>query len=283
MNIDFTKMHGAGNDFIMVNGFKDDLANYDYSKIASKLCNRHFAIGADGLIIVLPAESRSNDFKMRIFNSDGSEAEMCGNGIRCFAHFLQEEGLTEKTSLNIETLAGIISPQLISYSKKASKVKVNMGQPRFKPAEIPIKLDEDLENVQDFKLKAADNVFDINCVSMGNPHTVIFVDDIEQYKLNIWGEKIENHEIFPEKTNVEFIEKVSSDEIVMKVWERGAGITLACGTGAAAAVAAGIKKGILNDRVLVHLPGGDLIIEWSDQDVFMTGPSEKVFKGEIKI
>lgn len=283
MEIEFTKMHGAGNDFIMINGIKYDVTGCDFKELARKLCDRHFSIGGDGLIIALPAAAESNDFRMRIFNSDGSEAEMCGNGIRCFAHFLQEEELTAQKSLEIETLAGIISPKFISFKGDASQIKVNMGRPRFKPGEIPIKIDESLENVQDYELGVDGVKFEINCVSMGNPHTVIFVEDVDKCKLDLWGPEIENHPQFPEKTNVEFAEIVSRDELIMKVWERGAGITLACGTGAAAVVTAGIKNDYLDEEVLVHLPGGDLVIEWSGGDVFMTGPSVKAFSGKVEI
>ncbi|MFW5998745.1 MAG: diaminopimelate epimerase [Bacillota bacterium] len=283
MRIGFTKMHGAGNDFIMVNGFKYKIAAEKYKELARKLCDRHFSIGGDGLIIALPAENKIDDFRMRIFNSDGSEAEMCGNGIRCFAHFLKEEKLTDKHKLKVETLAGIITPEIITHTEHGSQVKVNMGKPRFKPDKIPIKLDDTLEFVLDYELEVYEETLKINCVSMGNPHTIIFTDDVEKYKLDLWGKKIENHSLFPEKTNVEFIEIISRDEIIMKVWERGAGITLACGTGASASVVAGIKKGYLDNEVLVHLPGGDLIIKWFGENVYMTGPSERIFSGKIEI
>jgi len=290
VKIDFVKMHGTGNDFIMLNGIKYNLFNYDYKELALKLCNRHFSIGGDGLILVLPSEDKSNDFKMRIFNSDGSEAEMCGNGIRCFTHFLLEEELIFKKNLKVETLAGLILPELISFEGSKSKIKVNMGKPRFRAAEIPIAIDkmplaDNSRYIKDYDLDVEGEIFQINCVSMGNPHTIIFTDEPEKHELELWGRKIERHPFFPEKTNVEFVKVLARDEIMMKVWERGAGITLACGTGAAAAVVAGIKKGFLDreSRVFVHLPGGSLEIEWQSQGVLMTGPSERVYTGSIDV
>ncbi|MDI3547597.1 MAG: diaminopimelate epimerase [Halanaerobiales bacterium] len=281
MKLNFTKMHGTGNDFIVIDGFRYKIKNY--RQLAIDLCKRHFGIGGDGLIIILPPESKENDFRMRIFNADGSEAEMCGNGIRCFSHYLREKNLTGKDILRVETLAGIITPEVISGNRKTSQIRVNMGKPKFKPAEIPVDLDTDAEYIQEHKLPVNDKTFQINCVSMGNPHTIIFREDIDQIPLAEWGKEIENHPAFPEKTNVEFIRIIDRSEIAMRVWERGSGITLACGTGASASVVAGIKNNYLDEKVVVHLPGGDLVIEWSGDDVFMTGPAETVFNGAIEI
>ncbi|AZO95416.1 diaminopimelate epimerase [Halocella sp. SP3-1] len=283
MKIKFLKAHGAGNDFVMVKGFES--AQIDYNKLAVKLCDRHFGIGGDGLIVILPPESNKYDFRMRIFNSDGSEPEMCGNGIRCFAHYLHQYGLTAEKLLKIETLAGIITPEILKIDNKTSQVRVNMGRPHFKTEEIPVKIDNTSDYIKEYPLLVDGEELLINCVSMGNPHTIIFEEELDKFPLEIWGPKLENHKIFPEKSNVEFIKIVNRSEIIMKVWERGAGITLACGTGASAAVVAGIKNAYLDNEVLVHLPGGDLVIEWSNQgsDVYMTGPAETVFEGEIEL
>ncbi|MFW6281845.1 MAG: diaminopimelate epimerase, partial [bacterium] len=279
--INFIKMQGTGNDFIMVNGYNYSFNNL--SDIVKRVCNRHFGIGGDGLILLLPPEDIKNDYKMRIFNSNGSEAEMCGNGIRCIAHFIIENDINNKKSYKIETLAGLITPEIIEYNKRKSMVKVNMGIPVFDSENIPININEPKEYIENYKLEINDNIYKINCVSMGNPHSIIFVDNIRMYNLKEIGPLIENNPIFPEKTNVEFIEIINKNEIKMKVWERGVGITLACGTGATASVVAGIKNNLLNDNVLVHLPGGDLQIEWNGGSAFMTGPAETIFKGSINL
>lgn len=281
MLVNFNKMQGAGNDFIIINGFDYNLPQP--VELANKLCNRHFGIGADGLIIILPAEDKQNDFKMRIFNTDGSEAEMCGNGIRCFAHYVREKSLTDKNKIFVETLAGIITPEITEFQNKTSSVRVNMGKPGFKSSDIPVRLEKDIEYIKDYPLIIDDQKYEINCVSMGNPHAIIFTDNPDKYPLQKWGSKIETHHLFPEKTNVEFIKILNPGEIIMKVWERGSGITLACGTGATASVIAGIKNGLLDNKVLVHLPGGDLVIEWSGEEAYMTGPAEFVYTGEIEI
>jgi len=279
MNLKFIKMHGTGNDFIMINGFNHQINNLN--KVAKIVCDRHFGIGGDGLILILPPERNENDYNMKIFNSDGSEAEMCGNGIRCFAHFLKKENLTNKSEFRIETLAGIICPKIIGNGDMKSQVKVNMGKPNFKAEEIPVNLDSNLDYLKEYPLEIEGHKFYINCVSMGNPHSIIFVEDIDKYSLEKWGPLIENQSIFPEKANVEFIKIIKKDEIIMKVWERGSGITLACGTGATASVVAGIKNGLLDNKVLVHLPGGDLVIEWFGNNAYMTGPAETAFTGEV--
>lgn len=283
MSVNFLKMQGIGNDFILINGINYKIDNYNQT--AKFLCDRHFGIGGDGLIIILPPESEKNNYKMRIFNADGSEAEMCGNGIRCFTHYLRQKKLSEDKKIRVETLAGIITPEILKYSETDQKcqVKVNMGKPKFKPELIPIKVEKRTDFVEDYQLATENTKFKINCVSMGNPHTIIFEDDIEQIDLSKWGEKIENHSLFPEKTNVEFIEIINSTEIKMRVWERGSGITLACGTGACASAVAGIKKGLIDNDVTVHLPGGNLKIKWNGNNVIMTGPSEIVFEGKIKL
>lgn len=277
--IQFTKMQGTGNDFIMINGFEYQLNLTN--EIIQELCDRHYGIGGDGIILILPPENNENDYKMRIFNSDGSEAEMCGNGIRCFSHFLKEKGMTTKKRLKIETLAGIIKAELISTEERQSQIKVNMGKPRFKPADIPIRINTLSNYIQEYKIEVNNNTISINCVSMGNPHSIIFVDDFEQFPLTEYGPLIENLSIFPEKTNVEIIKILNRKEIIMKVWERGSGITLACGTGATASVVVGIKNGILDEKVTVYLPGGELTVEWKGNEAFMTGAAETVFNGEL--
>ncbi len=284
MLLNFIKMQGTGNDFILVSGNKYDFSEMKDSikKISRRLCDRHFGIGGDGLILVLPAENEDNDYRMRIFNSDGSEAEMCGNGIRCFAHYVYSQGLTDKNLLKIETRAGIIKPEIISYKSGKSKVRVDMGKPAFHPDKIPVNV-RGQRNIFDYKLAVKDHNFKINCVSMGNPHTIIFTENIEDIDLAYWGNIIENHQLFPQKTNVEFVEVMKPNEINIRVWERGSGITLACGTGACASVAAGIKKGLLSSKVSTHLPGGVLEIEWSRDNIMMTGPAETVFSGKIMI
>lgn len=285
MALEFSKMHGTGNDFILINTYREEkIENTMYSKLATKLCRRHFSIGADGLILVLPPEKSSADYKMRIFNSDGSEAEMCGNGIRCFAHFLLREKITVKENLKIETLAGLIKPKILGGNKNKLQVKVNMGKPRFSPEDIPVKLSEK-KRVKDHPLIINSQEFKINCVSMGNPHAIIFKNNLDSLNISDIGSQIENHELFPEKTNVEFIELINPGEVNMKVWERGSGITLACGTGACASVAAGIKNGLLEKEVIVHLQGGDLKIKWASEksDIYMTGPSQFSYEGKVPI
>ena len=280
-NLEFVKMHGAGNDFIMINCLKNKVSIS--GKLTKKLCNRHKGIGADGIISILPAENNNNDFKMRIFNSDGSEAEMCGNGIRCFAYYLYSQNITTQKKLNVETKAGIIKPEIKSDNNKNGLVRVNMGQPKFKAEQIPAIVKDDTDYIQDYKLQVNGNTFTINCVSMGNPHSIIFNKKIDNLNLRKWGKKIENHPMFPEKTNVEFVQIYDRSNINIKVWERGAGITMACGTGACASVAAGIKNNLLDSRVKVSLPGGDLFIDWSSEDIFMTGPAKIVFSGKIDL
>jgi len=284
MKFKFTKMHGIGNDFVVINGYNYKLSNYN--KLAFFLCRRHFGIGGDGLIIVLPPVLPGNDFRMRMFNTDGSEAEMCGNGIRCFAHFVWYNGLTKKKILNIETQAGIKPLLVIDYNYQKSQIRVDMGKPIFTPDQIPVntaKFALDSDYIREYNLQVGDKTFAINCVSMGNPHTVIFLNDIDHIPLEKWGSEIEHNPFFPERTNVEFVQIIKRAEIKMKVWERGSGPTLACGTGACASVVAGIKNGYLDNDVFVHLPGGVLLVDWSGDHVMMTGPAEIVYEGSIEI
>ncbi|MCK8825426.1 diaminopimelate epimerase [Fuchsiella alkaliacetigena] len=278
--MEFTKVHGLGNDFIIVNGFEEDLKQPN--RVAQEVCARNFGVGADGLVLVLPTEVVEADFRMRIFNPDGSEPEMCGNAIRCFAKYLYERGLTEKKSIKVETLAGIIVPELIIEDGRVEAVKVDMGPPGLKSSEIPI-TEVDKEQVVQESLTVNGEEYEITAVSMGNPHCVIFVDDVDSFPVAEVGPQIEEHPRFPEKTNVEFIEVLNEQELEMRVWERGAGITLACGTGACASAVAAILNDLTARKVEVHLLGGDLTIEWAEENnrVYMTGPAEEVFKGQM--
>ncbi len=278
MGIEFTKYHGLGNDFILI----DNRAHTEpviTSEQAVQLCDRHFGIGADGVIFALPGQDGTN-YTMRIFNSDGSEPEMCGNGIRCLAQFLSElEGADANTQYRIHTLAGVITPKL----EGNGRVKVDMGIPQILAAEIPTTLGPAEQKVIDVPLEVAGQIWKVTCVSMGNPHCITFVEDAAAIPLEAIGPQFEHHPAFPQRTNTEFIEVVRPDYLKMRVWERGAGVTLACGTGACASVVAGVLTGKSNARATVELPGGCLEIEWSEQDqrVYMTGPAERVFRGLI--
>ena len=283
MIIDFVKMHGLGNDFVLIDCLNKSLGDSLFlSYLAKKLCKRNFGIGADGLMLILP--SSKADLRMKIFNSDGSEAQMCGNGIRCFAKYAYENKLVSKIVFKVETLAGIITPELTFKGKEISGIKVNMGIPKLRRREIPM-AGEDTPTVIDETLKIdSKHIFKITCVSMGNPHCIIFVNDVQSIPVDEIGPKIENHPLFPEKTNVEFIQILNKQEINFRVWERGVGETLACGTGACASLVASVLNKKTDRKATIHLPGGDLDIRWADDGhVYMTGPSELVFRGEMEI
>lgn len=271
--IKFAKIHGLGNDYVLINALKENLSGIKFDDLARKMSNRHFGIGSDGIILILP--SNKADFKMRIFNSDGSEAEMCGNGIRGFAKYVYEHGLTKNKEITVETLAGIIKPKIID-----GMITVNMGEPVLDSKKIPMICDKQKVINEDLKLKDG-TVLKVTCVSMGNPHCIVFVETFGMPVEKI-GYEIEHHKAFPKKTNVEFIQIINKREIAMQVWERGAGVTLACGTGASAAVVASVLNGKTDRKVTVHLLGGDLNIEWNEKDnnVYMTGPAEEVYEGE---
>ena len=272
----FTKWQGIGNDFVIVNGFQEKIA--DYASKAIEVCDRHFGIGADGLVIALPSDVA--DFRMRIFNSDGSEAEMCGNVTRCFARFVYETGLTTKTELTIETLAGIIRPKLIFENGVVTSVCVDMGEPRLKRSEIPMVGDPD-DKAINVPLLVENSSYAVTCVSMGNPHCIVFVDDVEELDLQQFGRPIEIHPAFPRKTNVEFVQVLDRQTLRMRVWERGAGVTLACGTGACATLVAAVLNGKTDRRATLKLDGGELLIEWrEDNHIYKTGPAKEVFRGE---
>ena len=281
MKINFTKYHGLGNDFILIDNRHDDTPCLT-SEQAIKVCDRHFGIGGDGVIFALPPQGNS-DYTMRIYNSDGSEPEMCGNGIRCLARFVAElEGKGNSNDVyQIQTLAGIIRPQL----QGGDQVKVNMGQPYLLAQEIPTTLGSPQDKVIEEALTVAGQTWQVTCVSMGNPHCITFVDNADAIDLEKIGPQFENHSVFPKRINTEFIEVVRHNYLKMRVWERGAGITLACGTGACASVVAGALNHRCDRASTVELPGGCLDIEWSEQDnqVYMTGPATNVFKGELKV
>jgi diaminopimelate epimerase len=276
----FTKMHGAGNDYVYVNCFAETVDNP--AETAVKVSNRNFGIGSDGLILIMPSEKA--DVRMRMFNSDGSESEMCGNGIRCVAKYAYDHGIVNKREITAETGAGILSLQLFpDQDNRIGKVRVNMGNPRLTRAEIPM-LGEGGEQVVSLPLNILHTTFSITCVSMGNPHCVIYVDDVETFQVEKYGPLIENHEMFPRRTNVEFVQVISRSEVRQRTWERGAGETLACGTGASAVCVAGVLNGVTERTILNHLSGGDLELEWKEAGpVFMTGPATEVFSGEIRL
>lgn len=277
MSIEFTKYHGLGNDFILIDN-RDQPNPYLTSEQAIKVCDRHRGVGADGVIFLLPGQM-DTDYTMRIFNSDGSEPEMCGNGIRCLARFIAELEATLIVSYRIHTLGGIITPQL----RPDGQVTVDMGQPRLPAAEIPTTLVEAEAKVIDQPLVVAGQSWLVTCVSMGNPHCIVFVEDVAAIALETLGPQFEHHPSFPQRTNTEFIEVIQPDYLKMRVWERGAGATQACGTGACAALVAGVLTGHCQERATVELPGGSLEIEWSarGESVYMTGPAQKVFSGKL--
>jgi len=277
MTISFTKYHGLGNDFILIDNRHHPQPILTPEQ-AIKMCDRNFGIGADGVIFALPGEQQG-DYTMRIFNSDGSEPEMCGNGIRCFAKFIAELENNNKGKYQIHTGAGLIIPEL----KVDGQVTVDMGQPRLLASEIPTTLGNPDQKVIAQPLEVAGKSWSVTCVSMGNPHCITFVEDVSAIALETVGPQFENHSVFPERINTEFIQVISPKYVKMRVWERGAGATLACGTGACASVVAGVLTQRCNNQVTVELPGGCLEIEWSttEQKIYMTGPAEKVFTGVI--
>jgi diaminopimelate epimerase len=273
----FVKMHGAGNDYVYIDGFSTPVA--DPAALAVAVSDRHFGIGSDGLILILP--SNIADVRMRMFNSDGSEAEMCGNGVRCVAKYAYDHGLVKGREITVETGAGVKALQLFTNAAdKVERVRVNMGPPRLSRGEIPM-TGPAADTVVNEALTILDRTFAITCVSMGNPHCVIFVDGVTDFPVEKYGPLIENHPLFPRRTNVEFVEVVSRREVRQRTWERGAGETLACGTGASAVVVAGVLTG-RTERVLRNvLLGGPLEMEWVENGpVFMTGPAVQVFAGE---
>ena len=277
----FVKMHGLGNDFIFVDCLKKPLPEKALPALGRAWCDRHFGIGADGLVLVL--RSRRADFRMRVINLDGSEAEMCGNAIRCFAKYVYDHRLTKGTELAVETLAGIIKPKLTVRRGQVQSVKVDMGAPRLLRSQIPMKGKEGRVIAEPLKANGWRGL-NVTCVSMGNPHCVIFVkNDVEMVPIETLGPLIEHHPRFPQRTNVEFAQVLTRSRIKMRVWERGVGPTMACGTGSCATVVAGVLNGRCQRKATVQLPGGDVQIEWkaTDDHLYMSGPATEAFAGRI--
>ncbi len=275
----FTKMHGTGNDYIYVNGLVETIENP--AEFAIQYSDRHKGIGSDGLVMILASETC--DFRMRMFNADGSESEMCGNASRCIGKYVYDKGLTNKTTLTLETLAGVKVLQLfIGADQKVEKVTVDMGEPILDAALIPVTSDKN-RVMNEPVIFNSEIQYNITTVSMGNPHAVIFTSDILQLDLPKIGPVIENAAIFPRRTNTEFIEVLTNNHVKMRVWERGSGETMACGTGACASVVAGVLNGLISRRTTVELLGGELTIEWKEEDnhVYLTGGATTVFEGEI--
>lgn len=275
----FTKMQGLGNDYVYVNCFKEKIENP--SEVAIRVSNRNFGVGSDGLIMINP--SKVADFEMEMYNADGSRGEMCGNGIRCVGKYVYDYGLTDKTSISVETLGGIKYLDFTVENGKVKLVKVDMGSPEFVPENIPIIAEGD--SVIDAPIMVDGKEYRMTGVSMGNPHTVVYIDDVQGLDIQKIGPKFESHERFPKRINTEFARVIDRNTVEMRVWERGSGETLACGTGACAVAVASILNGLTEDKVTVKLLGGDLQIEWDREanKVYMTGPAEVSFEGEIQI
>ncbi|MDP1924654.1 MAG: diaminopimelate epimerase [Thiobacillus sp.] len=276
MNLRFTKMHGLGNDFVVIDGITQTVALTPEQ--CRHLADRHFGIGCDQILLVEKPTRDDVDFRYRIFNADGGEVEQCGNGARCFVRFVHDKQLTDKTSIRVETASGIIEPRLLDNGQ----VTVNMGAPRFAPADIPFVATAEALT---YPLKVGTHTLEISALSMGNPHAVLKVNDLDSAPVDILGAAIEAHQRFPQRVNAGFMQVLTPHDIRLRVFERGAGETLACGTGACAAAVAGIRQDWLKSPVSVHTRGGDLIIEWAgkDQPVYMTGPAVTVFEGAIEI
>mgnify|MGYP001513867558 FL=1 len=275
----FTKMQGIGNDYVYVNCLQETIENP--SELAKKISDRHYGVGSDGLIMINPSDKA--DFEMEMYNADGSRGEMCGNGIRCVAKYVYDYGLTDKTSISVETLAGIKYLDLTVEDGKVVLVKVDMGKPMLRPEEVPVVSEK--EEVIDEPITVDGQEYRMTCVSMGNPHAVVFIDrDVKEFPLETVGVKFENHERFPKRVNTEFVNVLDRHTAQMRVWERGSGETLACGTGACAVAVACALNGLTEDEVTVKLLGGDLQIKWDREKntVYMTGPAEVVFDGEWK-
>ena len=275
----FTKMHGIGNDYVYVNCFEESVKNP--AEVSKFVSDRHFGIGSDGLILISP--SAIADFRMNIYNADGSQAEMCGNGIRCVAKYVYDYGLTDKTEISVETLAGIKYLRLQVENGKVASVEVNMGAPILEPKEIPVAVEE--SPVVNAPVEVKGKIYHMTCVSMGNPHAIIFMNNVKDLDIAAIGPYFENHTVFPKRTNTGFVEVLDRNTVNMRVWERGSDETLACGTGACATTVACILNDKTENEVTVHLLGGDLKIRWDREanQVYMTGPATVVFDGEITL
>lgn len=279
MKLKFTKMHGLGNDYIYINGFLEEIENP--GELSIKISDRHFGIGSDGIVMILP--SKTCDFRMRMFNNDGSEAEMCGNASRCVAKYVYDNKMTDKEEITLETLAGVMVLKMQVIEGKVEKVTVNMGQPRLETKDIPAIFPK--ERVINEAILVNGKEYKVTCVSMGNPHAITFVEDVDNFDVHGVGVLIENHEMFPRRINTEFAQVVNRNTIKMRVWERGSGETLACGTGASATLVAAVLNNLTDRKAKLILLGGELEIEWNEADnnVYMTGPATTVFQGEIEI
>jgi len=276
----FTKMQGCGNDYVYIDCTKTQVLG-DVADLAVKISDRHFGVGSDGLILIKPSENA--DFFIDMYNSDGSRGKMCGNGIRCVGKFVYDKGLTDKTELKIETLSGIKNLKLSVENGKVDLVTVDMGSPDLKPENIPVITDKNV--MINEPIIVGDKEYNVTCISMGNPHAVVFVDDTDNFPIETVGPLFEKHKIFPDRVNTEFVQVIDRNHIKMRVWERGSGETLACGTGACASVVASVINGLTDNEVKVSLLGGDLHIKY-DKDknmVYMTGPAVTVFEGEISL
>jgi diaminopimelate epimerase len=276
MMLRFTKMHGLGNDFVVFDGINQTVSLTP--ELCRQIADRHFGVGCDQILLVEKSARADVDFRYRIFNADGGEVEQCGNGARCFVRFVHDHGLTDKTAIRVETASGVIEPRLLDNGQ----VTVNMGAPRFAPADIPFAAEAE---AMSYPLKVGQHVINVAALSMGNPHAVLRVNDLDSAPVDILGPAIESHARFPQRVNAGFLQVLTPHDIRLRVYERGAGETLACGTGACAAAVAGMRQDWLKSPVSVHTRGGDLIIEWAgkDQPVYMTGPAETVFEGEIEL
>lgn len=277
--MEFTKMQGCGNDYVYVNGFENKIDNPN--KLSEIVSDRHFGIGSDGLIVINPSEKA--DFKMSMYNADGSEGKMCGNGIRCVAKYVYDNKMTDKTTIAVETLSGIKTLELNVKNDKVETVKVNMGTPILLPKDVPVVSDKD--KVVDEPIVIDDKEYRITCVSMGNPHAITFIENTDDLEIETIGPKFENNPIFPDRVNTEFIQVLDRNTVKMRVWERGSGETFACGTGACATVVACVLNGLTDNKVTVKLLGGDLFIEYNREEntVYMTGPAKVSFTGKIEV
>ena len=278
----FTKMHGCGNDYVYVNGFEEHIPDDKKSELAIRLSNRNFGIGSDGLIFINPGKAA--EFEMEMYNADGSRSEMCGNGIRCVGKYIYDHGLSDKTQISVESAGAIKYLTLFEgEDKKIEKVRVNMGSPILESKLVPVISDN--EKVIDEEINVCGNEYKMTCVSMGNPHAVVFMDDVENLDIDAIGPYFENHERFPKRTNTEFVKIIDRNHVFMRVWERGTGETLACGTGCCATAVACVLNGLTDEKVNVKVLGGNIEIEWdrSENIVYMTGPATVSFEGEIKI
>ncbi len=280
MKIQFTKMHGCGNDYVYINGFTQKVPQEKKAEFVKKISDRHFGIGSDGAIFINPATNA--DFEMEMYNADGSRSEMCGNGIRCVGKYVYDYGLTDKTEFTVVSAGKVKYLTLETKNGKASRIRVNMGNPILKPDLIPVTAQG--EKVVDEPITVLGKEYRMTCVSMGNPHAVVFVDDVEAFPVNEIGPYFENHECFPNRTNTEFVRIVDRNHIKMRVYERGTGETLACGTGCCASAVACVLNGLTDEAVDVEVLGGVVHIEWDRKEdlIYMTGPAETVFDGEIE-